>query len=78
MATTLGSASNTLQNPLNSTTGGVNSAFGSILGFGDRATIPTITMNTSPLSGLSPPDSWTVPLTDLHNKLPTLNDLRTA
>jgi len=35
-------------------------------------------MNTSPLSGLSPPDSWTGPLNDLNNKLPTSSNLRTA
>ena len=35
-------------------------------------------MNTSLFSGLLPPDSWTGPLNDLLNTLPTLNDLCTA
>jgi hypothetical protein len=78
MATALDSATNTLQNTLNTAIGGVNSALGSIPGFGDRATIPTVTMNSSSLSSLSPPDSWTGPLNELNNKLPTLNDLRAA
>ena len=78
MASALGSAANTLQTTLNSAIGGVNSALGNIPGFGDRANIPTITINTSSLSNVSPPDSWTGPLNDLNNKLPTLNDLRAA
>ena len=78
MASALGSAVNTLQTGLNSAIGGVNSALGSIPGFGDRANIPTITIDTSPLSNVSPPDSWSGPLNDLNNKLPTLNDLRAA
>ena len=45
------------QNGLNSSFGGVNSALGDIPGFGDRAIIPTITINTSVLSSASPPDS---------------------
>ena len=78
MAASLDSAANTLQNSLNTAIGGINSALGNIPGFGDRATIPTITINSSSLSNVSPPDSWTGPLNDLNNKLPTLNDLRAA
>jgi len=78
MAAALTSAANTLQTGLNSAIGGVNSALGSIPGFGDRANIPTISIDTSPLSGVTPPDSWTAPLNDLNSKLPTLNDLRAA
>ena len=76
MASTLASAANTLQTGLNSLIGGLNSALGAIPGFGDRANIPTISIDTSTLSNVSPPDSWTGPLNDLNNKLPTLNDLR--
>jgi hypothetical protein len=78
MATALGSAANTLQTGLNSAIGGVNSALGNIPGFGDRANIPTITINTSSLSSVTVPDSWTGPLNDLNKKLPTLDDLRAA
>ena len=68
---------NTLQNSLNTVIGGVNSALRGIPGSGDRATIPTITINTS-LSNVSPPDSWSGPLNELNKKLPTLDDLRAA
>ena len=78
MAAALDSATNTLQNSLNSAIGGVNSALSSVPGVGDRATIPTITINSSSLSSVSPPDSWTGPLNDLNNKLPSLSDLRAA
>jgi len=77
MASSLGNAANTLQNSLNTVMGGVNSALGGIPGFGDRATIPTITINTSSLSNVSPPDSWSGPLNELNKKL-TLDDLRAA
>ena len=78
MAAALDSATNTLQNSLNTAIGGVNSALANVPGVGDRATIPTITVDSSSLSSVSPPDSWTGPLNDLNNKLPTLTDLRTA
>jgi len=76
VTSSLDNAANTLQNGLNFAIGGVSSALGDIPGLGDRATIPTITINTSFLSNVSPPDSWSGPLNKLNKKLPTLDDLR--
>jgi len=76
VTSSLDNAANTLQNGLNFAIGGVSSALGDIPGLGDRATTPTITINTSFLSNVSPPDSWSGPLNELNTKLPTLDDLR--
>jgi hypothetical protein len=78
MASALGTAANTLQNALNSVIGGVNSALGAIPGFSNRATIPTISINTTSLSNVAVPDDWSGPLNDLNKKLPTLDDLKAA
>ena len=78
VASSLGNAANIFQNGLDSAIGGVSSALGDIPGLGDRATIPIITINTSFVSNVSPPDSWSGPLNELNMKLPTVDDLRTA
>ena len=50
--------------------GGVNSALGNIPGFGDHSNIPNLTINTSALSNVSPPDFGPAP-NELNKKLPT-------
>jgi len=70
MATAFGSTANTLQNTLNSAIGAVISALGCTPGFGDRANIPTTTMNTSSSPACCPQNFGPAPRTTLTECYP--------